>query len=233
MSSSITDEKISGEQQQPAGRKLYYNTSTFAEPPLVDEEGNPINYEPEVYNPDHEKLYHNPSLPAQSIQDTRDDELLERVYSQDQGVEYEEDEEDKPNLSAASIKSYALTRFTSLLHIHEFSWENVNPIPELRKMTWQNWNYFLWVILRGCLRLGPSFAFQYQSLHWLNYMTDQPRTSPGGWDWCYLFVQQVLSYLVYGQISLPESGRTLHVCSYLSLHNSVLHGVTHMRNFWA
>lgn len=142
MSSSITDEKISGEQQQPAGRKLYYNTSTFAEPPLVDEEGNPINYEPEVYNPDHEKLYHNPSLPAQSIQDTRDDELLERVYSQDQGVEYEEDEEDKPNLSAASIKSYALTRFTSLLHIHEFSWENVNPIPELRKMTWQNWNYF-------------------------------------------------------------------------------------------
>ncbi|CAI4616021.1 CBM_collapsed_G0033610.mRNA.1.CDS.1 [Saccharomyces cerevisiae] len=142
MSSSITDEKISGEQQQPAGRKLYYNTSTFAEPPLVDGEGNPINYEPEVYNPDHEKLYHNPSLPAQSIQDTRDDELLERVYSQDQGVEYEEDEEDKPNLSAASIKSYALTRFTSLLHIHEFSWENVNPIPELRKMTWQNWNYF-------------------------------------------------------------------------------------------
>lgn len=233
MSSSITDEKISGEQQQPAGRKLYYNTSTFAEPPLVDEEGNPINYEPEVYNPDHEKLYHNPSLPAQSIQDTRDDELLERVYSQDQGVEYEEDEEDKPNLSAASIKSYALTRFTSLLHIHEFSWENVNPIPELRKMTWQNWNYFFMGYF-AWLSAAWAFFCVSVSVAPLAELYDRPtKDITWGWDWCYLFVQQVLSYLVYGQISLPESGRTLHVCSYLSLHNSVLHGVTHMRNFWA
>lgn len=129
-------------QEQDSHKKVYYNSESFIQPPFIDEAGNPVSYQPEGYNPDHERLFHNPSLPAETNQDTIDDEELERVFSVDEGIEYKEDEQDKPDLSAHAIKQYAKSRFTSLLQIHKISWENLNPIPELRKMTLQNWNYF-------------------------------------------------------------------------------------------
>lgn len=122
--------------------KVYYNPKSFIEPPFVNEEGEPLAYTPDGYNPNHEKLFHNPSLPSESQQDLADDEELERVFTTDTAIEYREDEEDRPDLSLGAIAKFASTRFSSLLRIHKVSMENLNPFPELRKMTWQNWNYF-------------------------------------------------------------------------------------------
>lgn len=88
------------------------------------------------------RFYHNPSLPDRSQADINDDEKLEKVYSTDQSVFYKEDE-DKPDLSWESIKRYCITRFTTLGKMHAVSLNTLNPFPELRKMTWQNWNYFI------------------------------------------------------------------------------------------
>lgn len=88
-----------------------------------------------------EKLYHNPSLPAERQQDMEDDAALEQIFSRDEEVEYQDDEEEI-SLENIHVKDYVVTRFTSLLHIHKVSPENLNPIPELRKMTLKNWNYF-------------------------------------------------------------------------------------------
>lgn len=89
-----------------------------------------------------DRPYHNPSLPAQTEQDEEDNEqLLERIYSTNTSIMYQEDE-DTPDLSWSNIKKYSYTRFTSLLKIHPVTMENINPFPELRKMTWSNWNYF-------------------------------------------------------------------------------------------
>lgn len=89
-----------------------------------------------------ERLFHNPSLPAETAQDTLDDAELEREFTQDHEIEYQEDGEEMPPITWHSVRRYAVTRFTSLGHVHKVTWSNINPIPELRKMTLQNWNYF-------------------------------------------------------------------------------------------
>lgn len=89
-----------------------------------------------------ERLFHNPSLPAETAQDALDDAELERQFTKDVEIEYQEDNEEIPPITWHNVSRYAVTRFTSLGHIHSVSWENINPIPELRKMTLQNWNYF-------------------------------------------------------------------------------------------
>ena len=88
------------------------------------------------------KLYHNPSLPAERAQDALDDAALEQIYSRDEEVEYRDHDDTDDGDFKVSVREYAVTRFTSLLHIHKVSAENLNPIPELRKMTLQNWTYF-------------------------------------------------------------------------------------------
>ncbi|QLL35104.1 hypothetical protein HG536_0H04800 [Torulaspora globosa] len=89
-----------------------------------------------------DRLFHNPSLPEETARDALDDAELEQVFSEDREVEYREDSEEMPPITWYSIRRYAVTRFTSLAHVHSVSWHNLNPIPELRKMSLQNWNYF-------------------------------------------------------------------------------------------
>lgn len=52
------------------------------------------------------------------------------------------DEDTAPDLSWASIRHYAATRFTSLLELHTANIKDLNPLENLREMTLSNWNYF-------------------------------------------------------------------------------------------
>lgn len=89
------------------------------------------------------RTFHNPSLPEVTHSDEEDDHALERVYTTETEVEYRgDDDPDAPDLRPKTCMRYLATRASTLARVHRVSWSNINPITELRKMTWQNWNYF-------------------------------------------------------------------------------------------
>ncbi|QEU61537.1 hypothetical protein KDRO_E04150 [Kluyveromyces lactis] len=61
---------------------------------------------------------------------------------QDDEVSILMQDEETPDFTWKNIRRYAITRLTTLTELHRVSMENINPIPELRKMTLHNWNYF-------------------------------------------------------------------------------------------
>ncbi|SSD61682.1 related to Carboxylic acid transporter protein homolog [Saccharomycodes ludwigii] len=90
-------------------------------------------------------IFHNPT--TSTTLDRGENEILEEIYATDHSVLYEDDDvEDDliPNFwkNPSIIGKYLVTRLTSLAHIHSISMENINPFPELFKMTFRNWVYF-------------------------------------------------------------------------------------------
>lgn len=86
-----------------------------------------------------------------------DESELEEIQNEDVSIIYKDDEE-KPDLSWSSICRYAGTRITSLFQIHKVSMDNINPFPELRKMTLSNWNYFFMGYLAWLCAAWAFFA---------------------------------------------------------------------------
>lgn len=53
----------------------------------------------------------------------------------------------EPDLSLANISKYVLTRFSTLLEIKYVNIKDLNPINDLKDMSWNNWNYFFMGLL--------------------------------------------------------------------------------------